>query len=32
MLAGSGAFGSDHEIAPDANPQTRLLALLGRKG
>ena len=32
MLAGSGAFGSNHEIAPDANPQTRLLAILGRQG
>ena len=29
-LAGSGAFGSHGDIAADADPQTRLLALLGR--
>jgi uncharacterized protein (TIGR03086 family) len=32
MLAASGAFGSDVEVGPDAGPQTRLLALLGRRG
>jgi uncharacterized protein (TIGR03086 family) len=30
MLAGSGAFGSDHEVPPGADPQTRLLSVLGR--
>jgi uncharacterized protein (TIGR03086 family) len=32
MLAGSGAFGSAVEVGPDASPQTRLLAALGREG
>jgi uncharacterized protein (TIGR03086 family) len=32
MLAATGAFGSDVEIGPDAGPQTRLLAMLGRRG
>jgi uncharacterized protein (TIGR03086 family) len=32
MLAASGAFGSDVEVAADAGPQTRLLAMLGRRG
>jgi uncharacterized protein (TIGR03086 family) len=32
LLAGSGAFGSEVEIAADASPQTRLLAMLGRRG
>jgi uncharacterized protein (TIGR03086 family) len=30
MLAGSGAFGTTVEIGPDADAQTRLLAMLGR--
>ena len=32
LLKGSGMFGSEVEVPPDANPQTRLLALLGRRG
>jgi uncharacterized protein (TIGR03086 family) len=32
MLAGSGAFGTTVEVGPDASPQTRLLAALGREG
>src|SRR5262245_36373195 len=32
MLAGSGAFATDVAAGPDAAPQTRLLALLGRRG
>ena len=32
MLAASGAFGSDVEVGADADPQTRLLAMLGRRG
>jgi uncharacterized protein (TIGR03086 family) len=32
MLAASGAIGSDVEVGPDAAPQTRLLAMLGRRG
>jgi uncharacterized protein (TIGR03086 family) len=31
MLAGSGAFGSHHDIPKGADPQTKLLAALGRK-
>jgi hypothetical protein len=31
MLKGSGAFGGDVEVPPDADLQTRLLALLGRR-
>ena len=31
-LAASGAFGSHVDIAPDAGPQTRLLAMVGRVG
>jgi uncharacterized protein (TIGR03086 family) len=30
MLRATGSFGGDVEIPPDADPQTRLLALLGR--
>ena len=30
MLAGSGAYGSDHHVPEGASPQVRLLALLGR--
>ena len=30
LLKGSGMFGGDVEVPPDADPQTRLLALLGR--
>ncbi|HZP27865.1 MAG TPA: TIGR03086 family metal-binding protein [Acidimicrobiia bacterium] len=30
LLAGSGMFGTSRTVAPDADPQTRLLALLGR--
>jgi uncharacterized protein (TIGR03086 family) len=30
VLAASGAFGTPHEAPPDADPQTRLLAYLGR--
>lgn len=30
LLVGSGMFGSDHEVPPDADRQTALLALLGR--
>jgi uncharacterized protein (TIGR03086 family) len=32
MLAASGAFGTDVDVGPDAAPQTRLLAMLGRRG
>jgi len=32
MLATSGAFGTDVEVGADAAPQTRLLAMLGRRG
>ncbi len=32
MLRASGMFGSDLSVAADADAQTRLLALLGRKG
>jgi uncharacterized protein (TIGR03086 family) len=32
MLASSGAFGADVDVGPDAAPQTRLLAMLGRRG
>ena len=31
LLKGSGMFGDDVEVPPDADPQTRLLALLGRR-
>jgi uncharacterized protein (TIGR03086 family) len=31
-LESSGAFGSDHDVPAGADPQTRLLALLGRHG
>jgi uncharacterized protein (TIGR03086 family) len=31
IFAQSGAFGDDHEAPEDADPQTRLLAALGRK-
>ncbi|MDQ1375317.1 MAG: hypothetical protein QOJ09_2655 [Actinomycetota bacterium] len=31
MLAGSGAFGTTVEIPDDADPQTKLLAVLGRR-
>lgn len=31
MLAGSGAFGTPLEVPDDADPQTRLLAVLGRR-
>ena len=31
MARGSGAFGDDLGAAPDADPQTRLLALVGRR-
>ena len=31
MLKGSGMFGTDVEVPADADPQTRLLALLGRR-
>jgi uncharacterized protein (TIGR03086 family) len=31
MLAGSGAFHTDVPVDPDADPQTRLLAFLGRR-
>ncbi len=31
MLKASGMFGGDVEVPPDADPQTRLLALLGRR-
>jgi uncharacterized protein (TIGR03086 family) len=30
-LRGSGMFGTDVEVPPDADPQTRLLAMLGRR-
>jgi uncharacterized protein (TIGR03086 family) len=32
LLAGTGAFHTDVEVRPDASPQTRLLAFLGRRG
>jgi uncharacterized protein (TIGR03086 family) len=32
MLAGTGAFHTDVQVGPDAGEQTRLLALLGRRG
>jgi uncharacterized protein (TIGR03086 family) len=32
MLQASGAFGPAVDVAPDADPQTRLLAMLGRSG
>jgi uncharacterized protein (TIGR03086 family) len=32
MLESSGAFGTDHEVPADASDQTRLLAMLGRRG
>jgi uncharacterized protein (TIGR03086 family) len=32
MLRGSGAFGTLVEVGDDASPQTRLLAVLGRRG
>ncbi|MDQ3645338.1 MAG: TIGR03086 family metal-binding protein [Actinomycetota bacterium] len=32
MLQGSGAFGSEVEVPPDADEQTKLLAALGRTG
>jgi len=32
MLAASGAFGTDVDVGTDVAPQTRLLALLGRRG
>lgn len=31
LLAGSGMFGTDVEVSGDADPQTRLLGLLGRR-
>jgi uncharacterized protein (TIGR03086 family) len=31
MLQASGAFGPAVDVAPDADPQTRLLAMLGRR-
>jgi hypothetical protein len=31
MLRATGSFGGDVVIPPDADPQTRLLALLGRR-
>jgi hypothetical protein len=31
LLKGSGMFATDVERPPDADPQTRLLALLGRR-
>ena len=31
LLAGSGAFGGDHDIPPGASRQVQLLAVLGRK-
>ena len=31
LLKGSGMFGADVEVPPDADSQTRLLALLGRR-
>lgn len=31
LLRGSGAFGDEVTILPDADPQTRLLAVLGRR-
>jgi len=31
LLKASGMFGGDVEVPPDADPQTRLLALLGRR-
>jgi uncharacterized protein (TIGR03086 family) len=31
LLKGSGMFATDVEVPPDADPQTRLLALLGRR-
>ena len=32
MLAGSGAFGTPADVPEDAEPQTQLLAVLGRRG
>ena len=32
MLAASGAFGTTVVVGPDASAQTRLLAMLGRRG
>ena len=32
LLHGSGAFGDEVAISPNSDPQTRLLAALGRKG
>jgi uncharacterized protein (TIGR03086 family) len=32
MLTGSGAFGTPVDLPDDAGPQTRLLAVLGRRG
>jgi uncharacterized protein (TIGR03086 family) len=31
MIRGSGMFGDKVEVAADADPQTRLLALMGRR-
>jgi hypothetical protein len=31
MLAGSGAFGTEVQVGPDADRQTVLLAALGRR-
>jgi len=31
MLRATGRFGGDVEVPPDADPQTRRLALLGRR-
>jgi uncharacterized protein (TIGR03086 family) len=32
MIAGSGMFGERVPVGPDADPQTKLLAIMGRKG
>jgi uncharacterized protein (TIGR03086 family) len=32
MVRGSGAFGDDIAVPPDADPQARLLAFIGRQG